>query len=397
MMLLLRPAFCCCSLRVVAVILLFVITPPHVQSVEASELQWVAELQTGIWTAVHRMAPDDAVTFSLQKHGGSAFDPRRGRIVLFGSDTHGEDWSNAPRIFDLSSLSWRRAHNDDPLSSYRVTEAGIPVAGPDGDHPWAMHSFGAVDYHAGWDGVVVSSHPAHMEPGRFSTDLAELWPEVRRHPTWLFDLERERWLPLSRAQTSFFAYATTYDSDRDVMIGSGYPGIFELSSRESKWLKRADGRAMGYHNNAVYDPYEKALVVFGRNGLGNDVLVYRTDEAQLIAMPTLGSRPPKDEHAPMAFHPVLRETLVIIDRFAPGTSRQNRAAGRAETWAYDIREDSWRRIADATLPFALGMNYHLHYDPQRNLLLLVTAKPKAPSDKGMALPEVWALRLEAGS
>lgn len=388
-----RTAFLTSSLRLISVILVFVVALLLCTRADASEPNWSEKLQTGIWTAIHLMTAEDSVTFSLQKHAGSAFDSRRGRIFLFGSDTHGEDWSNGPLIFDLASLSWRRLYSDDLSSSYRVNEAGLPVAGPDGDHPWAMHSFGAVDYHAGWDAVVVSSHPAHMEPGRFSTALAVPWPEVRRHPTWLFDLEQERWFPLSQAQTSFFAYATTYDSDREVMIGTGYHGIFELSGRASKWQKTADGSAIGYHNNAVYDPYKKALVVFGRNGLGNDVLVYRTDEAKVIAMPTPGPRPPKDEHAPMAFHPLLKESLVIVDRFAPGTSRQNRAAGKAETWAYDIKKDSWRRIAEATLPFALGMNYHLHYDPQRNLLLLVTAKPQAPSEKGMALPEVWALRL----
>lgn len=380
------------SCFLITLLMIVAIAPLSVKA-GASDANWKAPLPIGTWTLLHRMKADDAVTFALQKHGGSAFDIRRGRIFLFGSDTHGENWSNAPLIFDLASLSWRRLYRDDPLSSYRIDEAGLPVAGPNGQHPWAMHSFGAVDYHAAWDAVLVSSHPAHMEPGRFSSALAELWPKVRRHPTWLFDLEQERWRPLSQAQTSFFAYATTYDSDRSIMIGSGYHGVFELSGRDSKWRKTADGHAMGYHNNGVYDSHNKALVVFGRNGLGNDVLVYRRDEAQLIAMPTPGPRPPKDEHAPMAFHPLLKETVVMVDRFAPGASRQNRAEGKAETWAYDLVKDSWRRIADAVLPFALGMNYHLHYDPQRNLLLLVTAAPERQTEKGPALPEVWALRL----
>ncbi len=359
----------------------------------AEEAKWEADIPTGIWTQLHRVRTDDAVTFTLQKHSGSAFDTRRGRIFLFGSDTHGEDWSNAPLIFDLASRSWQRLYSDDPPSSYRVNEAGLPVAGPNGDHPWAMHSFGAVDYHAGWDAVLVSSHPAHMEPGRFSTALAELWPAVERHPTWLFDLKEARWSPLPKAQTSFFAYAATYDSDRGIMIGMGFHGVFELSERDATWRKRTDGKAIGYHNNGAYDPDHKALIMFGRNGLGNDILVYRTNDAQLVAMPTPGLRPPKDEHAPMAFHPKLKETVVLVDRFAAGTSRQNRTKGKAETWAYDLAADRWRRIANADLPFALGMNYHLHYDPQRNLLLLVTSTPALTPDFEPGLAEVWALRL----
>ncbi|TQV79861.1 hypothetical protein [Denitrobaculum tricleocarpae] len=376
-----------------AILLMIAASTPLSTNAASQTSDWEADLPTRVWTPLHRMASDDAVTFALQKHSGSAFDTRRGRIFLFGSDTHGEDWSNAPLIFDLGLLSWQRLHNDDPPGSYRVNEAGLPVAGPDGDHPWAMHSFGAVDYHAAWDAVLVSSHPAHMEPGRFSTALAELWPAIERHPTWLFDLKEARWLPLPKAQTSFFAYAATYDSDRGIMIGTGHHGVFELTERDATWRKRTDGKAIGYHNNGVYDPDHKALIMFGRNGLGNDILVYRTNDAQLVAMPTPGLRPPKDEHTPMAFHPKLRETVVLVDRFAAGTSRQSRGQGRAETWAYDLAQDRWRRIVTADLPFALGMNYHLHYDPQRNLLLLVTSSPAPTPDLEPGLAEVWVLKL----
>ncbi len=375
----------------------------------AAEPKWEDRLQSGIWTPVHRMQPQDPVTFLLQSHGGSAFDTRRGRILLFGSDTHGQDWSNSPLIFDLKSLLWRRVYPDDPPESYRVTASGLPVAGPGAAHsggarPWAMHSFGAVDYLPERDAVLVSSHPAHMEPGRFSDALEEPWLQVRRHPTWLFDLAEECWSPLPLAETSFFAYATAYDSDRGIMIGAGHHGVFELPDLDARWEKKADGKAIGYHNNAVYDSHHNAIVIFGRNGLGDDVLVYRPKDSRLIRMPTPGERPPKDEHAPMAYHPTLAETLVLVDRFEPGTSRRNRANGQAETWAYDLEEDSWRRIPSANLPFALGMNYHLHYDPQRDLLLLVTASPlkglssavpndDLPDARRSQFPEVWALRL----
>ncbi|WP_282604728.1 hypothetical protein [Pelagibius sp. Alg239-R121] len=367
-------------------------TPGGLQTM-AAENSWDAELKLGIWTRVHRMRPDDAVVFPIQNHGGSAFDTRRSRILLFGSDTHGEDWSNSPLVFDLATLAWRRVYPDDPPASYGVDARGLPVAGPQGDHPWAMHSFGAVDYDSARDAVLVSSHPAHMEPGRFSDTLRDLWPGISRHPNWLFDLKRERWSPLPKAKRSFFAYATTYDSVRGVMVGTGYDGVFELSEPTGRWEKKADGETIGYHNNAVYDQNQEAVVIFGRNGLGNDVLIYRTGEGEVVPMPTPGTRPPKDEHAPMAFHPKLAETIVLVDRFATGTSRRNLLKGRAETWAYDLGNDRWRRFETATLPFALGMNYHLHYDPQRNVLLLVTAAPPADITDARRLPEVWALRL----
>lgn len=360
---------------------------------DAWSRDWVSDLPLGVWTQLHEMRSDDPVTFKLQAHGGSAFDHSRGRIVLFGSDTHGEDWTNSPLIFDVGSLSWRRLYPDDPPSSYVVNEAGIPVAGAKGDHPWAMHSFAAVDYDPRRDAVLVSSHPAHMVPGRFSNALATVWPRIGRHPTWLFDLQSESWRPLAPPDVSFFAYATTYDSDRGVMIGTGYHGVFELSPDADGWRQRAEGRAIGYHNNGVYDPNHKAVVLFGRNGLGNDILVYRVAEAKIRAMPTPGLRPPRDQHAPMAFHPKLGESLVLVDRFNAGASRRLRARGRAETWAYDLGRDRWRQIETATLPFALGMNYHLHYDAQRDVLLLVTATPPDTLDDTLGYPEVWALKL----
>ena len=368
--------------------------PPFETKSYAEVKIWETAVPVGVWTRIHQMQPGDPVSFTFQAHGGSAFDSRRGRIVLFGSDTHGQDWSNSPLIFDLASLAWRRVYSDDPPSSYSVTENGVPVAGSQGDHPWAMHSFGAVDYDPRRDAILVSSHPEHMEPGRFSNALAEIWPKIDRHPTWLFDLKQERWLPLEEADTSFFAYATTYDSDRGVMVGTAYHGVFELASDASKWRKTADGSATGYHNNGVYDPKGKAVVLFGRNGLGDDVLVYRSGDAKLVSMPTPGLRPPRDEHAPMTFYPKLGETLVLVDRFEAGTSRRLQAKGRAETWAYDLGRDRWRRIETATLPFALGMNYHLHYDPQRDLVLLVTASQTDNSIGGaQGFPEVWALKL----
>jgi len=60
---------------------------------------------------------------------------------------------------------------------------------------------------------------------------------------------------------------------------------------------------------------------------------------------------------------------------------------RAETWLYDLVGDAWTRVEEATLPFGVGMNYNLEFDPGHRLLLLVAV----PSDEPLAA--VWALRL----
>ena len=62
------------------------------------------------WVAIHQQKPGDAVRFKRQEHGGSCFDSRRCRVVLFGSNTHGEDWTNSPLIFDVVVGSWSRLY-----------------------------------------------------------------------------------------------------------------------------------------------------------------------------------------------------------------------------------------------------------------------------------------------
>ncbi len=59
---------------------------------------------------------------------------------------------------------------------------------------------------------------------------------------------------------------------------------------------------------------------------------------------------------------------------------------RAETWLYDFASDAWARVEEATLPFGVGMNYNLEFDPGHRLLLLVANPPDEPL-------AVWALRL----
>ena len=141
----------------------------------------LADLEPDRWVVLHRQQPDDEVRFHRQEHGGSCFDTRRGRLILFGSNTHGRDWQNSPLVFDPVSCTWSRLYPDDDLSTYAVTGEGLPVAGERGDHPWAMHTFGCVLYDPNRDEMVIASWPQHMVPGRFSRALAHVWDKVKRN------------------------------------------------------------------------------------------------------------------------------------------------------------------------------------------------------------------------
>jgi hypothetical protein len=343
-------------------------------------------LPAGRWAKIHEQKPGDDVTFKRQAHAGSAFDSRRGRIIIFGSDTHGEDWSNSPLFFDVASLKWSRLYPDDDPSTYRVNAEGIPVAGTDGDHPWAMHTFGSVEYDPIGDAFIVSSYPQHLEPGRFTDAVAQIWPQIRRHPTWILNLATGKWQPLSGKAEHFFPYATAYDVDRHVIIGYKSAGVFELDLRSNVWHQAKPRGLLGYGNNAVFDTLHRALVVFGSNPRSNDVVVYRPATKQQLRMSTPGVRPPRGKYNPMAFHVGIGRTVVLVDRAPEDKLTRDLRKMQAETWLYDLGEDVWTQVRSATLPFGCGMNYNMAYDAAHDLLLLVANPPEEPT-------AVWALRL----
>jgi len=364
-------------LLTVLLVLTFVVAAASVSAQSRNPV--LAALPAGQWVQIHVQKPDDAVVFTRQPHGGGTFDRKRGRLVLFGSDTHGEDWTNSPLFFDLNTLTWSRLYPDDDPATYQVNADGIPVAGQNGDHPWAMHTFGAVVYRDAHDDVIVASYPQHLVPGRFTDAMAHVWPRIQRHPTWRLDLTTGRWQPLAIEAQHFFPYAAAYDRDRDLVYGYKPEGIFTLGGDPQVWRKALDHGLTGYHNNMVYDARHKVFVVFGSNGGRSDILVYRGRGRLHRKMATPGTRPSPSEHNPMAFDERLGKTLVIVDE---GTG----ADRRARTWTYDYGRDAWQRVEQAALPFPVGMNYNMVYDPRDGLLILVANPAGAPT-------AVWALRL----
>jgi hypothetical protein len=343
-------------------------------------------LEPNKWIEIHKQKKNGPVRFQRQAHGGSCFDTKRGRLILFGSNTHGRDWKNSPFFFDPVALEWTRLYPDDPRATYAVNEQGLPVAGKKGNHPWAMHTFGSVEYDPARDEMIVASAPRHMVPGRFSNALKDLWGKVKQHPTWTLRLDTNEWVPLDCKPVHFFPYCTAFDTDRNVVLGHSPGGVFELGGEPRKWTQVVRGGRFGWHTNAAYDAKHKALVVFGTNKNANDVVVYRVKSKEYKQMPTPGPRPPKDQHNPMAFHPGLGKTVVLVDHVLERDERGRAKKGQTETWLYDLGRDRWDRIDSATLPFLCGMNYNLEYDPGHDVLLLVTGGYRNPT-------AVWALRI----
>lgn len=353
--------------------------------------QRLRTLPVGEWVTLHKQRSSDPVFFSRQDHGGSAFDTKRGQLILFGSDTHGygdiagKNWYNNMFFFDPVIGEWTQTYPHDPVDTYTVNDEGIPVAGEHGNHPWAMHTYGAISYDAEHDQVIVSSHPAHLVPGKFTWILEKVWPGIRRHPTWVYDLASEQWQYLEAEAESFFLHATVYDPDRSVIIGYRGDGIYELGGSPRRWKKVADEGILAPDNNLVYDAKHRTVVVFGGGGYTNDVVVYEPGSGRHEQLPTPGIRPPNARHVPMAFHPGVGKSVMLVQRI----EGNDPLAGTTETWLYDLAQDAWERVGTANLDMGIYRNYNLEYDPFHNILLFVP-NPYGP----LSLTRVMALRLD---
>jgi len=342
----------------------------------------LAKQEVNVWVKIHQQKKGDTLTFQRQAHGGSCFDSKRGQLVLFGSNTHGKEFTNSPLLYDVFKNEWSRMYPNDAFETYTVTDVGLPVCGANADHPWAIHTFGTVNFDASRDEMVVACFDDHLVPGRFTSAFKTLWPQIKLKPTWTFNFEKKKWTPLPCEGVSFFPHSTAYDSDRKVIIGYLGGKIYELDGEPREWKQMAKGGAFGWHNNCAYDAKNKALVIFGSNENSNDVGVYVTANKEYKKMPTIGERPPKDQHNPMEYHPEIEKIVVLVDRTKAKDAAENDST---ETWLYDLKKDEWSQIKTATLPFACGMNYNMEYDPNNNALLLVTETSGGTS--------VWALKL----
>ena len=280
------------------------------------------------------------------------------RIVLFEPDTHGDDWTNSPLFFDVASLTWTRAYPDDPPSTYAVTAEGLPVAGVDGRHPWATHTFAAVTYDAANDRPDLSRAPRASGAGRFTVmRWPHLRPRIRRHPTWLFELGPERWQALDPPDVHFFAYATAYDSDRAVVIGHR-PGRCLRAPGARSEIQCGAGRPgasqTGYHIERRLRRAPAAHRARRRQpALQRDRRLRSCRAPGLDDADTRARARRQFEHPPMAFHERKGVTVVLVDRPADATPPIERRPGRTRTWLYDATTDAWSELPGADLPFFL--------------------------------------------
>jgi hypothetical protein len=308
-------------------------------------------------------------TWSRQGHAGMAFDTRRGSLLIFGSNTHGEDWDNAVHEFQPRLKRWVTHYAAVGPESYRVDEAGRPIAGTNALLPWAMHTYDAIEYHPGLDALIVTSTTEHNP--RAGSVLG-----IRQQPTWIYDLSTRRWTPFpnnGKPSPSFFGGSSAYDERRNVLVA--YRGdIWELDVAAGEWRKAAGGHH-GLHHTMVYDRRRGALFVFGDYQPTSVIWSYQPGAVAGEGGTWTKHQPTGDPCPPYTSVPVAYDFaqdvfVLVVDNVEPGSSPQRRAAS-ASTYLYDPDANAYTRLPEADLA-PVGMNYMMVWDRNDEVVFLVT-------------------------
>ena len=154
-------------------------------------------------------------------HAGMAYDAARGSLLVFGSDTHGEDWDNVAHEFIPNQREWVHHGVNSDSSTYRLNDEGQRVAGVADLAPWAMHTYDGVEYDSLRDNLIVVASPSHNPVGKQI-------PGPKSDAIWLYNLSNKKWSIFDNrggnAPGNYFGAATAYDktSHRFFYVRRGY-------------------------------------------------------------------------------------------------------------------------------------------------------------------------------
>jgi len=338
------------------------------------------DLPPNRWVKIHQPFIE---SWRRQTHAGAAFDLKRGKLLVFGSDTHGENWDNSVHEFDPVIMRWSTHYPAAVPKSYRINSQGYPAAGEKQLLPWAMHSFDSVVYDPNLDALIVTALPEHNPASKNITG-------TKIDPTWIYELGPRQWrvFPNDGNPTPrFFAAASAYDKSRDVIVAYNN-GIWELGPDRKRWHQATKETHHEIHFNMVYDSKHRKLAVFGDHRNTNAVWLYTPgeeagDKGVWEKMIPGGDPCPEDQHFPVAFDDDNGVFLLVPDNRP--TSGQGKAQS-SSTYVYDLSENAYLKLPNADLK-PLGMNYMMVYDPSYKVFLLVTGDWTEPAT-------VWALRLD---
>jgi hypothetical protein len=245
-----------------------------------------------------------------------------------------------------------------------------------------MHTYDAIEYHAGLDALVVASTPAHNPKGKSV-------PGITQQPTWIYSLADRRWTPFNnngKPSPTFFGGSSAYDPLRDALIA--YRGdVWELDTQAGEW-RRATGGHHDLHHTMVFAQPRGAAFVFGNYTPTTTVWSYRPG-ATIGAAGTWERHQPGGDPCPpygivpVAYDPLQDVFVLVVDNIEPGSSPDKKSTS-ASTYLYDPAANTYTRLPGADLP-PLGMNFMMVWDSTNEVVFLVNGS----WDSAVT---VWAMR-----
>jgi len=335
------------------------------------------------WTKYHELESGD---WWRKGHAGLAYDSTRGSLLVFGSDTHGEDWDNIVHEFIPRQRRWVHHGVNAHSNTYKVNSEGYPVAGDPDLAPWAMHTYDGLDYVPSLDALVVVASPSHNPIGK------KIPGKAKSHPIWLYRLNTKKWSIFEDERgampNNFFGAATAYDkTNNNLFICKSGLWLLNLTTGKSK---RLGNSSQCLHRTMVFDSLRRHLYLFGSYKGTSDVLrfdigffseKYKNSKWEVLAPG--GDHCPKYGSVPVAFDEMTGIFLLIVnDKKISNDGKTNSAS----TFIYDPKTNEYKELIDTYLPTS-RMNFMMAWDKVHEVFFLLTGNWK----DGVS---VWALRLD---
>jgi hypothetical protein len=345
---------------------------------QIQNVAFLLDLPANQWVEYHEIASG---AWWRKSHAGMAYDSKRQSLLIFGSDTHGEDWDNVVHEFMINQRRWVQHGKYNPKDSYRLDPNGHPVAGDENIAPWAMHTYDGVEYDPIRDALIIAGSPDHNP-----VKVEQRHKAV--HPLWQYQLAKKTWTPLPQNEESprgLFGAAATYDelNERIIICKSG---IWALDAQNNNLEKISDAPNC-LHRTMVMDTVRHKLYLFGAYRATTDIMrrdMLSIDDASIgwEKVTPGGYAPPPYDASPAAFDKNQGVFLLVAEH---STKEANTVGETVKTFVYDPDANSYTELKDARLP-QLGMNFMMTWDKVNGVFFLVTGNWKSGAT-------VWALRL----
>lgn len=311
-------------------------------------------------------------------HAGLTYDSKRGSLLIFGSDTHGEDWDNTVHEFSPKQRKWIHHGSDAPQKSYRVDAAGNPISGIEQIKPWAMHTFDGIEYAPDTDSILVVAEPQH-------NPIAKKISQSKTNPIWRYKLATKEWQAIkvdAKQKVNFFGAASAFDSARNTLMFCSH-GLWSLSSDDYK-VRKVSSSPQCLHRTMAYDSWNNDLYLFGAYKPSNQVWKLQRDKltdepVKWLKISPTGDNCPPFTSTPVAFDQSNGVFILVVDN--PG-----KGSDGASTYAYHPAKNKYFKLPKGSLP-KVGMNFMLIWDQIHKVFFLVTGNWKS----GVT---VWAMRLD---